>query len=170
MQSILSFFKYLADTNTINFIIMAIILYVILKKVNINQTINKAVTETKNTLTQSEINKDNANKQQKKSKAELNKLPSEIEEIKKFTKQKSKTFKDQLNENCQKTIERINLNTNKIIAIEEKKISDEIQNETVQDSIDTAKNSIINMLKNNPQMHYQFIEESLEELEEIELS
>ena len=169
MQTIVSIFKYLADTNTINFIIMAAILYAIIKKMNIGESLNKSVINTEKTIKQSETEKNKAKKQAQKAKKGLDNLPVEIKEIEKFSKQKSKIFEKQLNDSCNKNIERIKQNIDKVIAIEEKKISNEVQCQTISDSIKNAEASIIKMLEDNPHMHYEFIEESLQEIDRIEI-
>lgn len=169
MHNILTIFKYLADTNTINFIIMVAILYAIIRKLNVGDILEDLITKTQNTIKQSETEKENARISQLKAKASLEKLPEEIKEIKKFAKQKSEIFEEKLNESCKKTVDRINHNTNKILSIEEKKISNEIEHQAVSESINSARDNIISLLEENPDMHYEFIEESIKEFERLEI-
>ena len=169
MNHILSIFEYLAKTNTINFIIMAILLIVILKKINIKNTLDNSCQKIEKSIDDSEKEKKQSKKILNSSKKRLENLPSDIAEIEKFAKQKTKVFEKQLADSCQKNIENIKQNAINSISIEEKKISNEIKSKTIDKSIEEAKNNIIKKLQTDQDLHKKFIKESLEELDRIEI-
>ena len=159
----------LAKTNTINFLLMAAILYWIIKKMNISSSLKKGVDNVIDTIKNSEQEKKNSQNLVDSAAATMSKLPEQINEIEKFNEQKTEAFKKQLEETSNKTIENIKQNVEKVVAIEEKKISNHITSETVADSIEASKNNIIEMLKDKPNLKYKFIDKSLEELDRIQL-
>ena len=159
----------LAKTNTINFLLMAAILYWIIKKMNISSSLKKGVDNVIDTIKNSEQEKKNSQNLVDCAAATMSKLPEQIKEIEKFSEQKTEVFKKQLEESSNKTIENIKQNVEKVVAIEEKKISNHITSETVADSIEASKNNIIEMLKDKPNLKYKFIDKSLEELDRIQL-
>ena len=159
----------LAKTNTVNFLLMAAILYLIIKKMNISSSLKKGVDNVINSIKNSEQEKENSQNLVDSAAATMSKLPEQIKEIEKFSEQKTEVFKKQLEETSNKTIENIKQNVEKVVAIEEKKISNHITSETVADSIEASKNNIIEMLKDKPNLKYKFIDKSLEELDRIQL-
>lgn len=169
MDNVISLFEYLAKSNTINFLIMAYILCWIVKKIDIKSMFEKSVNNIQNTIKQSEAEKENSKNLLQNAKSTMDKLPKQIEEIEKFNEQKTETFKKQLEESSEIAIKNINKNIEKVFAIEEKKISNEITSETVSGSIEQSRQNIIEMLKNKPELHYKFIENSLDELDRIQL-
>ena len=169
MDNIISLFEYLAKSNTINFLIMAYILYWIVKKIDIKSMFEKSVNNIQNSINQSETEKENSKNLLQDAKNTMDKLPKRIEEIEKFNEQKTETFKKQLEESSEITIKNISKNIEKVFAIEEKKISNEITSETVSGSIEQSRQNIIEMLKNKPELHYKLIEKSLDELDRVQL-
>jgi len=159
----------LAKTNTVNFLLMAAILYWIIKKMNISSALKKGVDNVINAIKNSEQEKENSQNLVNSAAATMSKLPEQIKEIEKFSEQKTEVFKKQLEESSKKSIENIKQNVQKVVAIEEKKISNHITSETVADSIEASKNNIIEMLKDKPNLKYKFIDKSLEELDRIQL-
>ncbi len=169
MDNIISLFEYLAKSNTINFLIMAYILYWIVKKIDIKSMFEKSVKNIQDSIKQSETEKENSKNLLQDAKNTMDKLPKQIEEIEKFNEQKTETFKKQLEESSDAAIKNISKNIEKVFAIEEKKISNEITSETVSGSIEQSKQNIIEMLKNKPELHYKLIEKSLDELDRVQL-
>ena len=53
--------------------------------------------------------------------------------------------------------------------IEEKKISNLVTKKTSKESIDLAKNKLIDLLKKEPELHNQFIQQSLDELDKVKI-
>lgn len=169
MDNIFSLITTLAKSNTINFVLMVVILYIIVKKMNLNSSLNKSIENVENSIRQSEQEKLTSQNTLKKAQETMDKLPKQIEDIKKFNEQKTEVFKNQLENASKKSIENLKLGVKKAVLIEEKRISNEITSETVSSSIAQSKENIIKMLKEKPEWHYKFIEKSLEQLDRIRL-
>lgn len=167
MQNIVEIFKYILESNIINFLIMVWLLCVLCKKFELSSILNKSVDAVEDYIEKSKSEKQNSVQKVKDAQDLMDKLPSQVEEIEKFTKQKTDVFKKQLEENTLKTIQKVENNIEKIKKIDEKKTSNAIMERSFYMSIDKAQSDIINMLKSNPDLHNKFIDESLNELEKI---
>ncbi len=169
MQGIISTIKYLADTNVINFVLMAVLLGWILVKMSVKTSFEKGILSVKEAIEKSEIDKKNSENLVKEAKETLEKLPQEIEEIKKFSNQKAETLKKQIENSTQKTVENIAHNVDKVISIEERKFSNELSTKAMEMSVEQARTNLIEQLKTNSDLHSKFIEESLDEFDRMEI-
>ena len=164
-----SIINVLLKSNTINFLLMLAILFWCVKKMNLKASLNKGVENVSDSIKAAELKKNKSENLVKAAQATIEKLPAQIEDIKKFNEQKTQTFKKQLEDSTQKSIKNIEQNVEKVVSIEEKKISNAITSETVANSIEASKNNIIKMLEDKPNLKYKFIDKSLEELDRIQL-
>ena len=169
MQEIISILKYLATSNTINFIIMVGILYWIVKKIDINKILDSWINKIKKAIKDSEEQKQQSISNLQKAKEILDGLEQDIERIDKNCDDKINVFKNQITQTTKKSIENINSNIKRTLMIDEKKISNNIVENAAKDSINQAQNDIINLLKTNPDLHNKFIQNSIEELEKVKI-
>ena len=162
MQEFISFFKYLATSNAINFIIMLVILGIIIAKINLKSSLNDAVAGVENSIKNSDNEKEKSENVLETSKKEFNRLPEVIQ-------LKVRVFKDKIEENTQKNIQDIQKNVERSLSIEEDKISNLLTGRTINASVALAQDNIRDLLKNNPELHLKFIDESLDELDKVKL-
>lgn len=167
MQNLIEILKYISESNIINFCLMIWLLVYLCKKIDLGSVLNGSVKNVENYIEKSKTEMNNSKNMVLDSEKLLSKLPSQIEEIQKFSAQKSEIFKKQLEESTKKSIEKINANISRVVEIEEKKISAKVMDYSFNKSINKAKNEIESMLESNPQLHDKFIEDSLCELEKI---
>ncbi len=169
MQEILSILKTLAESNTINFIIMLVILGMIVRKIHLNDSFQSAADKIQNNIETSEKTKQNSQDNLVKSQKKMEELPNELAALEQTSAIKIKAFEDNIAITTQKTITDLTQSIKKVMAIEEKKLSNHIKEKTSQDSIDLAKTKIIDILRKNPDLHNQFIQQSLDELDKVKL-
>ena len=169
MQEFISFLKYLATSNTINFIIMIAILMLIVKKVNVKSSLDNSVASVKQLIVKSDEEKKKSEALLSEAKKKMDKLPEDIKTLEREASSKADVFKAQIEESTQKSIWNIEKNVDIVISIEEKKLSNLLTGKTIIASVELAKDHIKNILRNNPQLHNKFIDESLEELEKVKL-
>ena len=169
MEEIFSILKYLATSNAINFIIMLVILGWILKKINLGKSFAEAIECVKNSINKSVEELNQANKKLEHSQSLLKKMPSEIKDLEDNSQNKIKVFKDQIENNTNKTILELEKNIDNVLKLEEQKISNVLTDKTSIDSVELAKQHLVNLLKENPQLHEQFIQKSLNELDKVNL-
>ena len=96
-------------------------------------------------------------------------LPEEIASLEKTSRNKIQAFEDKIKRNTEQTISDINKSIKRVMDIEEKKVSNIITQKTSKDSIELAKNKIIDILNKNPDLHNQFIQQSLDELDKVNI-
>lgn len=169
MQEILSILKTLAESNTINFIIMLVILGMIVRKIHLNDSFQSVADKIQNNIETSEKTKQNSQDNLVKSQKKMEELPNELAALEQTSASKIKAFEDNIAITTQKTITDLTQSIKKVMAIEEKKLSNHIKEKTSQDSIDLAKTKIIDILRKNPDLHNQFIQQSLDELDKVKL-
>lgn len=169
MQEIISILKMLVESNTVNFIIMVILLYVILKKVHLGAAFEKMIDSIKNNIEKSEHTKRKSLETLENSKNKMEKLPEDLAALEKTSGDKIKAFEDKITSNTKKTISDLNSSIARVMEIEEKKISNLITEKTSKDSVNLAKSKIIDLLNKNPELHNQFIQQSLDELDKVKI-
>lgn len=169
MNETLNILKELATSNTINFAIMAILLGVIIKKLHLSTAFEKSIEAIKNQISNSETEKANSSKILGKNKDLIEKLPNELEEMEKTSQSKLTAFEEKIEDNTRKTIENLVLSTDRIKSIEEKKVSNLLTQSTSKEALELAKNRISELLENNPEMHNDFIQQSIDELDKVKI-
>lgn len=169
MDKFLEILKFLINTNTINFLIMAAILGYIIKKMNLSDSFAKGIEKIKLNISDSDKAKAVSKSNLDEAIALINKLPNEIKTLEENSSEKTEIFKTKIKENTDKVISNITKNVDKSIAMEEKNISNLLTEKTATDAIDQAKNDIEKLLEQNPQLHDQFIENSINELDKAQL-
>lgn len=169
MNETLNILKELATSNTINFAIMAILLGVIIKKLHLSTAFEKSIEAIKNQISNSETEKANSSKILGKNKDLIEKLPNELEEMEKTSQSKLTAFEEKIEDNTRKTIENLVLATDKIKTIEEKKVSNLLTQSTSKEALELAKNRICELLEKNPEMHNDFIQQSIDELDKVKI-
>lgn len=169
MNETLNILKELATSNTINFAIMAILLGVIIKKLHLSTAFEKSIEAIKNQISNSETEKANSSKILGKNKDLIEKLPNELEEMEKTSQSKLTAFEEKIEDNTRKTIENLVLTTDRIITIEEKKVSNLLTQSTSKEALELAKNRICELLEKNPEMHNDFIQQSIDELDKVKI-
>ena len=124
------------------------ILAVIVKKLNLGKGFEKSVDDIVLEIKKSDEAKEKAIELKDEAQRILDDLPQDIETIEKSSAEKTKAFKD---------------------SIEEKKISNLITEKTSKASIELARQHIQDLLNKNPELHNKYILESLDELEKVKL-
>ncbi|MBD5402776.1 hypothetical protein HDR58_08260 [bacterium] len=169
MQEFISFIKYLANSNTINFIIMLIILGFIVVKLNLKSSLDNSISTVESSIKKSDDEKENSEKVLATSQLQLERLPQDIDNLEKEAQSKAQIFKEKIEESTKKNIEGIKNNIDRAISIEEKKISNLLTGKTIVASVEMAKEQMKQLLTSNPELHGKFIEESLDELDKVKL-
>lgn len=162
-------YHYILHSNIINFIIMLWILYAIIKKINLGKTLEQSIENVNVSIQKSDKDKHESQITLNKAKELIEKLPEDIKTLEQTSKQKVEIFTTKITENTQKTIFDLEKNIDRAVSIEEKKISNLLSEKTSKASIELAKQHILKQLEENPELHNQFIMNSLDELDKVKL-
>ena len=169
MQEFISFLKYLATSNAINFIIMLVILGVIIVKMNLKSTLSDAVAGVENSIKNSDKEKEKSENVLQTSKNEFDRLPEVIKNLENEAELKVRVLRIRLKKILRKIFRIYKKNVERSLLIEEEKISNLMTGRTIAASVAMAQDNIRNLLKGNPDLHLKFIDESLDELDKVEL-
>lgn len=169
MDNLLHIWDTIVKSNTFNFIVMLLLLGWIVKKINLTNTLNKFKSDIIKSIENSKQEKENGISALKDAEKSVENIEAEIaERLEIANKQAENIEKDILNLADNK-IKQIENSIFKVIENEEKRISTKLIYNTTQDAVKLAKEKISKLLEENPILHEKFINESLEELDRIEL-
>lgn len=169
MVNLLHIWDTIVKSNTFNFIVMLLLLGWIVKKVNLANTLNKIKSDVIKSIEKSKQEKENGISALKYAEKSVENIEAEItERLDIANKQAENIEKDILNLADNK-IKQIENSISKVIENEEKQISSKLIYNTTQYAVKLAKEKVSKLLEENPKLHEKFINESLEELDRIEL-
>ena len=169
MEKFMEIFKHLASTNTINFIVMVLLLGWILKKLNLSKAFEKGCENIKILLSKSDEEKAVAQKHLDSAKKLIDGLPEDIKTLERNSAEKIEIFMDEIHTSTKNSIDNLSVIADKAISIEEKKISNLLTESTSKQTVEQAREKLINMLGQNPELHDKFIENSVNELDKVKL-
>ena len=169
MEKFFFFFLFIKHSNIINFLIMVWLLGYFVKKMNLSKSFEQGIENVKSLITKSDEARSTSKKHFDEAQILINGLPEDIKNLEANSADKINIFKDKINENAKKTIFNLSTNIEKLISIEEKKISNLLTEATSKDAISQAKINLEKLLEEKPQLHDKFIENSIAELDRIQI-
>lgn len=144
---------------------MLVILHVIIKKANLNLHFDNAIKNVSDELENSENKKQISEKDLATVKEMTKNLPEKIKEIEAISDEKIRTLKSAILNDLEKQKANVILATQKTIASEKQKIYTTLTQETLKKAVETAKENIIRKLNEDVELHNEFINNSIKELD-----
>ncbi len=144
---------------------MLVILHIIIKKANLNLHFDNAIKNVSNELENSENKKQISEKDLATAKEMTKNLPEKIKEIEAISDEKIRTLKLAILNDLEKQKANVILATQKTIASEKQKIYTTLTQETLKKAVETAKENIIRKLNEDVELHNEFINNSIKELD-----
>lgn len=160
---------YIARTNLFNFIIFAGIIAFVIIRLDIIGSIDRGVEQVAESINDSEIAKTDSESNLQGMQEKVANLESEIEELVKQTEDNAKLVGEQIITTAHKTVENIQLNSEKLIETRISVVKNDIMKRASLASVEVARNHIINELTGNDDLHNKFIDESIEAINEVDL-
>lgn len=157
----------IVESNTFNFILFAAIIVLIFHKINVKGIIDSLHSKIIEMIETTKKNKEAALEELINIEKSVAKLPEELNAIIEEANQSATAIGKKIFEDAQKQVESIINNAQKVIVAEEKFLMSKLTNKTCKVSVDIAKSNIQNTLINNPELHEQYINESIEELDRL---
>jgi len=152
------------QSNLVNFLVMVFILYKLAAPF-VKKMINQAAENTKNTVEESYLKKEEALKRFEEAKEKYENTPQDIDYIVRTANDTLNSLEKKYEEDTNKTKKDLFSNADKSIQSEKARIISEITSDTANKSLLNAKENIMNMLKEDENLHDRLIEQSIEELE-----
>lgn len=157
-----NFWDIIVETNTFNFAILAIIIAVVLTKINIPELTEKIRKEIAKQIENARLEKQNAQNELKSAKRITKNTDNEVSEKLQGAKNNAKLLSDEIKKNTKEQIQNINANIERVISSEEKKMSAKLKSDTMKNAIELARQDITNKL--DIKLHEKLIEQSIKEL------
>ena len=152
------------QSNLVNFLVMVFILYKLAAPF-VKKMINQSAENTKNIVEESDLKKEEALKRFEDAKEKYENTPQDIDYIVRNANDTLTSLERKSEEDTNKTKKELFSNADKSISSERARIISEITVDTANKSLLTAKENILNMLKEDENLHDRLIEQSIEELE-----
>lgn len=159
----------IVESNTFNFIILVIILWVLLQKMHVVSLLENLKDNIINKIEMSKSEREKAENELKKARNAVANLDNEIKESIELTRKNIEGAVKQTLENAELQAENILNNVKNVIENEEKQISSKLLNSTAQQAVQSAKDKIIARLKANPELHNKYIDEAIEDIDKVTL-
>jgi len=164
MNSVLHIWNTFVQSNTFNFVVMVAILYWIVKKFNIAESLENFKEGVANSIHKAEDERKSAKSELSAASKSVENLDSEISEKLKDAEKRAKDIARKIAIDAENNVKRITDNIEKVVAAEEKKISSGLTSKTAESAAFLAKDNIRTILKEHPELHEKYINQSIEEL------
>ena len=163
------FWNLIVESNTFNFAILVIILAIVFTKIDLAGIIEKIKNDISTAIENAQQEKETAAKELQSAQKTAANTDNEIAEQLKNAQENAKNLTRGIIKNTETQVENIKTNVMRSIMAEEKKLSNELTRQTLQSSIEQAKQNIIQKLNENSSLHEKFIEDSINEIDGVEL-
>ena len=157
----MSIWRLIVESNTFNFAILLIIFAVLAEKLHISDAIEKMKQEIVTTIENAKQERENAKSELLSAEKSIENIEDEIKSRLQDASKRAEDISSKIMANTEEQIRSIENNIQKAIETEEKTISADAINQTLQKSVQLAEKHIKKQLKENPELHNKFIEESI---------
>ena len=161
-------FNNLVHANVFNFLVMVIIIAFIAGKLNLSDKIENLRKNIENKVTSSDDNKNESLNYLKNAEKEVETLGAEVNKIKTDASKSAKAISDNIINQAQEQVKKIEFNASKNILNEENKAKSELVRDVSLSSVKLAKKHVKQVLENNLDLHKKLIYESIDKLDGIE--
>ena len=162
-----SLWHIIAETNTFNFVLLAIILLILIQKFDVNKAIESLKEHTIKRIQESEQAKVDAENNLSDANSKVENLDSEISEKLKVAGIRADNVADMIDKVTLRKLQQITTNTKRVVENEGKTLISILSDKTAVNSVETAEKYIRNRLKREPELHDKYIDESIDNLEKV---
>ena len=160
---------YIAWTNLFNFIIFAGIIVYLFIKLDVIGGLNKGANGVAEKIKESKTAKEESETKLQTIEDKVSHLEDEVNEIIKQSEENAKIVGEQIITDTDKSVENIKSNAIKLVENKTAILKNDIMRRASLASVEVAKDHIINELNNNYDLHNKLIDESIEEINRVEL-
>lgn len=169
MDEIIKIWDIIVKSNTFNFAILLLIFAIIASKLNIGEKLEKLKQEIEKSIETAQLKKEEAAKILSQARFEVENLDEEVS--KRITKanENAQTISAEILKEAGEKAKKFENGISRRIEAEEKTVSATLSKQTATAAIELAKLHIKKTLENNRELHKKFINESIEELDRINI-
>ena len=169
MENLNIFLDYIARTNLFNFVIFLSIIIFLVKKINISSKLETEKTSVKDIIDESVNVKLESEKKLTSIEESMNHIEEEINAIVDKSEENAKLVGEKILQDAQKSALVIQENATKAIENSKSLLKNDLLKRASLASIEVAKTHIVNELSWNQGLHDKLIDESIDEIEGIDL-
>lgn len=156
----------IVHSNMFNFVILAVVLYFLLKD-KVKNAVTLLTEKTIKTVNDSVSDKENALKVLEETKLDYEKTPQETAEIRAIAQNTLNSLEKKAKEDTEKAKQILCENATKSVESEVAKINSTLTKKTAEKSVNSALDDIRSRLEQDAGLHDRLIENAIEELEKI---
>lgn len=168
MQHLFEIWKQICESNTFNFVVMALVLVWIWKKCDLGNGIERGRKKVEDSVVNAEKTKDENLKELYEVQNSVVDVDERMLDILSKAEENAKSFGEKILSESEKLKEEIAKNSEKAIESNVESIKNEISKETAQEAVELAENHIKSELQRDSSLHYRYIDESLNALDSID--
>ena len=157
----------IVKSNAFNFLILLGLIIFAIKFFKVGSLIEKACTKVKETVENSDLEKENSKVELQKANETIKNIANEVKEIFDNAQKSAELMGEKILKDADLQAKSIEQNAKKIMEFESKKVALNLTQKTALASLEVAKNHIKNTLKEKPQYHNDFIQKSIDELDRL---
>ena len=157
----------IVKSNAFNFLILLGLIIFAIKFFKVGSLIEKACTKVKETVENSDLEKENSKVELQKANETIKNIANEVKEIFDNAQKSAELMGEKILKDADLQAKNIEQNAKKVMEFESKKVALNLTQKTALASLEVAKNHIKNTLKEKPQYHNDFIQKSIDELDRL---
>ena len=167
MNELANFWNIIVESNTFNFAVLLLIFAILYKKLNISNTVEKIKQDVINTINNAKTEKENAKNKLMEAEKSIEHIDEEIKQKLSEASIKGDDIAKQILANTNEKVDLIEKNISRVISAEEKTLSAQMTQKTLDASIELAKQHIKSLLKDYMDLHNKFIDESIDSIDRV---
>lgn len=169
MRQIIDIWNFIVHSNTFNFIVMLLILGWLVKKFKVAESLDVLKNNIIDSIEKAKTEKSEAQKILNEAQDAVKNLDNEVKERLTQAEEHAKSISQRIADETEIKVKQIEDSIERVIEAEEKTISSRLAGKTAKASIELAKNHISNLLKQHPELHDKYIDESINEIDRIKI-
>ncbi len=169
MDEIIKLWDIIVKSNTFNFAILLLIFAVLSNKLNLSEKLENLREAVAKTIEDAQLKKEVAAKFLSGARQDVEHLDEEVEKRISKAKENASAISEEILKEAGVKAKKFETGISKRIETEEKKISTTLSKQTASAAVELAKDHIKNILENNRDFHRKLINESIEEIDRINL-
>lgn len=169
MNEISNLWNIILESNTFNFVVLLVILVAVMQKLHISDTLEGIKQEIIQKIEKAKQAKSDAQQYLIDAKSKNEHLQEEVAQKLALANNQAHNVGEMIRETAQKKIKQLSDNVEKVIEAEEKTLAITLNDNTVQASVKLAQDIILDKLAKNPELHEKYINESIENIEKVQL-
>ncbi len=159
----------LLHSNLFNFCVMIVILAFIAKKARVSEALESNKVKIVETVNSAINEKELSHKELKDAELEVKNTISEIESIVETAKSTLKTLETKIAQDTEVQVNNISKNVSKVIESESSKLTSRLSRGVSNAAVALAETHMKKMLNESKDLHYKFINDSIDELDRVDI-